>query len=184
MSIRIFAMFDSDWLSCCCSNWKGLNSQWTTSGWQRSPLPVEWIDDDCQTYHLVVNLMIWADDWLIDLIGAPFGGEHLSDPSKLIGRDHFVILLDGMGHSPTPIGLIQFYSSWRPRIHRVLLDGLSPKNFKITLSKIILPIFFIFYLGSFNFQFIFIRIWSWIVCNGTGIWLMWKKGSNTRMNHM
>ena len=121
MSNQIFAMVDSDWSSWCCLNWIGLNSQWTTSGW--GPLPVV----GSQTYHLEVNLMISVGDWsILDL--APSVGEHLYDPNKLIGRDHFVISLDVIGHYPKRIERIRFYSSWMQHRHHVLLDGLSPKN--------------------------------------------------------
>ena len=172
MSIRIFAMFGSDWSNCCCLNWIGLNSQWTTSGW--GPLPV--VDSGSQTYHLEVNWVISVGDWsILDL--APSGGEHLYDPSKLIGHDHFVIWSDVIGHSPKRIEQIRFYSSWMPHRHRVLLDGLSPKINDQSLLGTPMT-----HLGSFYFQFIFIRIWSWIgICNGTGIWFMWKKGSNSRI---
>ena len=123
MSIQIFAMFDSDWSNCYCSNWIGLNSQWTTSGW--GPLPV--VDSGSQTYHLEVSLMISVGDWsILDL--APSGGEHLYDPNKLIGHDHFVISLDVIGHYPEQIERIRSYSSWMQHRHHVLLDGLSPKN--------------------------------------------------------
>ena len=120
--------------------------------------------------------MISVGDWLIlDL--APSGGEHLYDPSKLIGHDHFVIWSDVIGHSPKRIELIRSYSSWMPHRHRVLLDGLSPKINDQSLLGTPMT-----HLGSFYFQFIFIRIWSWIgICNGTGIWFMWKKGSNSRI---
>ena len=54
--------------------------------------------------------MISVGDWLIlDL--APSGGEHLYDPNKLIGHDHFVISSDVIGHYPKRIELIRFYSN-------------------------------------------------------------------------